>query len=143
LIFFISVAHLNLALSYAELNRKDEALNILLNIPKISDDGTKDPRSHLTTQVSALFNAGRILLDMGRPVKALRVLQEAEERGRKIQFSSQQGILNLLGEAHQAANNTQEAERWYRAALTAKPDHIPAYLTYGKMLAKNVSKGFM
>jgi len=79
---------------------------------------------------------------MGRPVKALRVLQEAEERGRKIQFSSQQGILNLLGEAYQAANNTKEAERWYRAALTEKPDHIPAYLTYGKMLAKNVSKDF-
>ena len=38
----------------------------------------------------------------------------------------------------QALNNTGEAERYYRAALTQKPDHIPAYLTYGKMLAKNV-----
>jgi len=85
-----------------------------------------------------LFNAGRILLEVSRPGKAIHVLLEAEARGRQIGFKSQQGILNLLGESYQAVNNTKEAERWYKAALAEKPDHIPAYLTYGKMLAKNV-----
>lgn len=33
----------------------------------------------------------------------------------------------------------EEAEKWYRAALEAEPDHVPAHITYGKLLAKNVS----
>ena len=45
------MAHLNLALSFSDLNKKEESLSILLNIPNISDDGTKDPLSHVTTQV--------------------------------------------------------------------------------------------
>ena len=99
--YIFAVAHLNLALSYAELNLKPEAVSILLRVQDISDDGTKDPLSHVTTQVSALFNAGRILLDLGRPLKAVQVLRKAEEQGKKIGFGSQQGVLNLLGEAHQ------------------------------------------
>jgi predicted phosphohydrolase len=46
------VAHLNLGLSFSDLNKKREAVAILLDVPKISDDGTKDPLSHVTTQVS-------------------------------------------------------------------------------------------
>ncbi|ERL89072.1 hypothetical protein D910_06449 [Dendroctonus ponderosae] len=34
----------------------------------------------------------------------------------------------------------EEAEKWYRAALDAEPDHVPAHITYGKLLAKNVSR---
>ena len=37
-----------------------------------------------------------------------------------------------------ALNKTLEAEQSFQAALQLKPDHIPAYLTYGKLLAKNV-----
>lgn len=51
-----------------------------------------------------------------------------------------QSLYNMLGEAHYRLNEFAEAERWYKAALQAKPDHVPAHLTYGKMLAKNVSK---
>lgn len=32
-------------------------------------------------------------------------------------------------------NNLEEAGRWYRESLKAKPDHIPAHLTYGKLLS--------
>lgn len=32
-----------------------------------------------------------------------------------------------------------EAEHWYKESLRAKPDHIPAHLTYGKLLAMTVS----
>ena len=45
------MAHLNLALTLSDLNKKDEAVAILMKIPKIGDDGTKDPLSHVTTQV--------------------------------------------------------------------------------------------
>ena len=45
--------------------------------------------------------------------------------------------MNLLGEACQALNLTGAAERWY--SLAAERQHVPAYLKYGKLLARNVS----
>lgn len=38
-------------------------------------------------------------------------------------------------------NKLSEAEHWYRESLRAKPDHIPAHLTYGKLLAMTVKLG--
>lgn len=35
-------------------------------------------------------------------------------------------------------NKLADAEYWYRESLRAKPDHIPAHLTYGKLLAMTV-----
>lgn len=29
----------------------------------------------------------------------------------------------------------EDAEHWYRESLKAKPDHVPAHLTYGKLLS--------
>ncbi len=37
-------------------------------------------------------------------------------------------------------NNLEEAGHWYRESLKAKPDHIPAHLTYGKLLSIMVSQ---
>lgn len=42
------------------------------------------------------------------------------------------------GEAYIRLNKLTEAEHWYRESLRAKPDHIPAHLTYGKLLAMTV-----
>ena len=131
------MAHLNLGLSYASLGNPSKAIQILEAIEVIDDDGLKDPKTHLTTQVTALFNAGKILLEMGRATEAVIMLRKAEKRGRAVNYKAQ-GILNVLGEAYQALNRTSEAERYFQAALQVKPDHIPAYLTYGKLLAKNV-----
>lgn len=50
-----------------------------------------------------------------------------------------QVLYNLLGDAYSLIKKTAQAEKWYKAALQAKPDHVPAHLTYGKLLAKNVS----
>lgn len=36
-------------------------------------------------------------------------------------------------------NKLTEAEHWYKESLRAKPDHIPAHLTYGKLLAMTVN----
>lgn len=33
----------------------------------------------------------------------------------------------------------EAAGHWYRESLRAKPDHIPAHLTYGKLLSITVS----
>lgn len=49
-----------------------------------------------------------------------------------------QSVYNLLGETLSRLQQFDEAERWYQAALQAQPDHVPAHITYGKLLAKNV-----
>ena len=48
-------------------------------------------------------------------------------------------VFNVLGETLARLQQDEEAERWYQAALNAQPDHVPAHITYGKLLAKNVS----
>ena len=45
----------------------------------------------------------------------------------------------MLGEAFFKVGSLAEAEHWYQAALRVKADHVPAHLTYGKLLAKVVS----
>lgn len=49
-----------------------------------------------------------------------------------------QSVFNVLGETLARLQQDEEAERWYQAALSAQPDHVPAHITYGKLLAKNV-----
>lgn len=44
----------------------------------------------------------------------------------------------FTGEAYIRLNKLTDAEHWYRESLRAKPDHIPAHLTYGKLLAMTV-----
>ena len=49
-----------------------------------------------------------------------------------------QSLYNMLGEAYFKLERVKEAEHWYREALRVKADHIPAHLTYGKLLTKMV-----
>ena len=44
----------------------------------------------------------------------------------------------MLGEAYFKLDRFKDAEYWYREALRVKPDHIPAHLTYGKLLTRIV-----
>lgn len=60
-----------------------------------------------------------------------------------IFFCLFQSVFNVLGETLARLQQNEEAERWYQAALNAQPDHVPAHITYGKLLAKNVSKVFI
>jgi hypothetical protein len=46
----------------------------------------------------------------------------------------------MLGEAYSRLGRDVDAEPWFLASLSTRPDHIPAHLTYGKLLARNVSK---
>ena len=141
---------MNLGIAYDALGLKKEGLKILQLIGSIPDDGLKDPRTHKEAQTSALFNAGKIMLELGYHSNAITNLHIAHKDivnvHQKIgqthvsgNIPSLQAVLNLLGEAYRFLNKTGDAERYYLAALKAKPDHIPAYLTYGKLLSKNVS----
>jgi len=48
-------------------------------------------------------------------------------------------VYNLLGETLSKLQQYAEAERWFQASLASQPDHVPAHITYGKLLARNVS----
>lgn len=50
-----------------------------------------------------------------------------------------QSIYHRLGDIFGRLQQWSEAERFHRAALEAQPDHIAAHISYGTMLAKNVS----
>ncbi|XP_049939011.1 protein O-mannosyl-transferase TMTC2-like [Schistocerca serialis cubense] len=51
-----------------------------------------------------------------------------------------ESLFNLLGEAQARLGRHAEAERWFQESLRAKPDHVPAHLTYGRLLARNSSR---
>jgi hypothetical protein len=53
-----------------------------------------------------------------------------------------QGIYHRLGDIFARLQQWSEAERFQRAAIEAQPDHIGAHISYGTMLAKNVSLTF-
>lgn len=54
-----------------------------------------------------------------------------------------QSVYNLLGETLSRLQQYPEAERWFQASLASQPDHVPAHITYGKLLARNVSPPFV
>lgn len=51
-------------------------------------------------------------------------------------------LLIVIGEAYFKIGQFVDAEHWYREALRVKPDHIPAHLTYAKLLSKWVCLNF-
>lgn len=50
-----------------------------------------------------------------------------------------QGIYHRLGDVFMRLKKWSEAERFHRAALDAEPNHIGAHISFGTMLARNVS----
>lgn len=54
-------------------------------------------------------------------------------------FTILQGIFHRIGDTFMRLKKWSEAERFHRAALEAEPNHIPSHISYGTMLARNVS----
>lgn len=50
-----------------------------------------------------------------------------------------QSIYHRLGDTLARMDQWIEAERFHQAALEVQPDHIATYVSYGTMLARNVS----
>ena len=45
----------------------------------------------------------------------------------------------MLGETYNRLHRHDEAEIWFKKALAIKVNHLPAYFTYAKSMASNVS----
>ncbi|CAL1270183.1 unnamed protein product [Larinioides sclopetarius] len=130
----LAMAHLNLGLVLGILGRKDEAADVYRHCAELDSSGLKDPKMHETTKISALFNLGRLYADDGSYKQAIQVYQEAVQK--MPHHYQPQSLYNMMGEAFFKLKQFEEAERWYQQALRAKADHIPAHLTYAKLLSK-------
>ncbi|XP_055949384.1 protein O-mannosyl-transferase TMTC2-like isoform X2 [Argiope bruennichi] len=130
----LAMAHLNLGLVLGILGRREEAADVYRHCAELDSSGLKDPKMHETTKISALFNLGRLYADNGSYDRAIEVYQEAVDK--MPHHYQPQSLYNMMGEAFFKLKRFKEAERCYQQALRAKSDHIPAHLTYAKLLSK-------
>ncbi|KAL4612808.1 transmembrane and TPR repeat-containing protein 2-like [Arapaima gigas] len=128
----LASAYLNTGIILMNQGHLDEAKRVFLTCADIPDENLKDPHAHRSSVTSCLYNLGKLLHEQGRQEEALLVYKEAIQKMPK-QFAPQ-SLYNMMGEAYMRLNKLPEAERWYQESLKAKPDHIPAHLTYGKLL---------
>ncbi|XP_041967382.1 protein O-mannosyl-transferase TMTC2 [Alosa sapidissima] len=134
----LASAYLNTGIILMNQGRADEAKRTFLTCADIPDENLKDPHAHKSSVTSCLYNLGKLLHEQGNQEEALSVFKEAIQKMPK-QFAPQ-SLYNMMGEAYMRLNKLAEAEHWYRESLRAKPDHIPAHLTYGKLLAMTGQK---
>ncbi|XP_060530399.1 protein O-mannosyl-transferase TMTC2 [Cylas formicarius] len=134
----LALAYVNLGAALIAAGRCQEAVAILRQGSRLDGTGLKDRREHENAKVSALLQLGALYSDQGRLQRALAAYREAAHN--LPDNYPPQTVFNILGETLARMQQDEEAERWYRAALDAQPDHVPAHITYGKLLAKNVSR---
>ncbi|XP_003740831.1 protein O-mannosyl-transferase TMTC2-like [Galendromus occidentalis] len=130
----LALAHLNIGLILVILGRKQEAETVFKHTASIDGTGLKDPKLHEVTKTSALYNLGKLYTDAGKHHLALKVFEKAvTTMPRSYQ---PQSLYNMIGETYARMENFTAAEKWYLEALNVKPDHVPAILTYAKLLSK-------
>ncbi|XP_066954615.1 protein O-mannosyl-transferase TMTC2 [Macrobrachium rosenbergii] len=129
----MAMAHLNMGLVLGLLGQKAEAAEVYRHCSQLDGSGLKDPRTHESTKISALFNLGRLYADDGHFERAIDVYQEAVDK--MPPYYQPQSLYNMLGEAFFKLERFEEAEKFYLEALKVKADHVPAHLTYGKLFS--------
>lgn len=130
----LAMAHLNMGIVLAHLGRKEEAIEVYKKCSMLDGTGLKDPKNHESTQISALFNLGRLFAEESKYEDAIKVYKEAIDRMPK--YYQSQSLFNMMGEAFFKLGQFDTAEKWYRQALRVKSDHVPAHLTMAKLFAK-------
>ncbi|XP_068085342.1 protein O-mannosyl-transferase TMTC2 [Anabrus simplex] len=134
----LALAHLNLGQLYERRGQCQEAERLYRICSRLDGSALKDPRTHEAARISALLHLGRLCADQGRLHEAIATYQEAVLT--MPDYYPPQVLYNLLGEAYFRFRHYKHAERWFQAALRAEPTHVPAYLLYGTMLARNKSR---
>ncbi|XP_053113812.1 protein O-mannosyl-transferase TMTC2 isoform X1 [Hemicordylus capensis] len=129
----LASAYLNTGIILMNQGKADEARKTFLKCSEIPDENLKDPHAHKSSVTSCLYNLGKLYHEQGQYEDALTVYKEAIQKMPR-QFAPQ-SLYNMMGEAYMRLSRLPEAEHWYVESLRSKTDHIPAHLTYGKLLA--------
>uniref|UniRef100_A0A6Q2WY81 dolichyl-phosphate-mannose--protein mannosyltransferase n=1 Tax=Esox lucius TaxID=8010 RepID=A0A6Q2WY81_ESOLU len=129
----LASAYLNTGIILTNQGSLDEAKRTFVTCAEIPDENLKDPHAHKSSVTSCLYNLGKLLHEQGLQEEALSVYKKAVQKMPR-QFAPQ-SLYNMMGEAYMRLNRLEEAGHWYRKSLGAKPDHIPAHLTYAKLLS--------
>uniref|UniRef100_A0A8C2Z673 dolichyl-phosphate-mannose--protein mannosyltransferase n=1 Tax=Cyclopterus lumpus TaxID=8103 RepID=A0A8C2Z673_CYCLU len=129
----LASAYLNTGIILMNQGNLQEAKRTFLTCADIPDENLKDPHAHKSSVTSCLYNLGKLLHEQGQQEEALSVYKEAVQKMPR-QFAPH-SLFNMMGEAYMRLNKLDQAGHWYRESLRAKPDHIPAHLTYGKLLS--------
>ncbi|CAG7723419.1 unnamed protein product [Allacma fusca] len=117
-----------------------EAMELYEKCFKLSDEGVKDLRIHIEAKVTALLRYGKLLVEEDDdPKTAIGIYRQAVKL-MPPHFSQAQSVYNALGEALSRVGEASQAEEYFKEALRRSPDHIPAHLTYGMMLARNKTR---
>ncbi|XP_076655073.1 transmembrane O-mannosyltransferase targeting cadherins 2 isoform X1 [Halictus rubicundus] len=134
----LAQAYVNLGAALASVGRGTEAAAVLRAGASLDGSGLKDKRAHEAARVQALLQLGALYADQGRLQRALSAYREALHA--LPDHYPPQSVYNLLGETLLRLQQYAEAERWFQASLASQPDHVPAHITYGKLLARNSSR---
>ncbi|XP_054609626.1 protein O-mannosyl-transferase TMTC2-like isoform X3 [Dunckerocampus dactyliophorus] len=150
----LASAYLNMGIILMNRGSLEEAKRTFVTCADIPDDNLKDPHTHKSSVTSCLYNLGKMLHEQGRqevsrrsawppprllngffslPQDAISVYKQAVQR--MPRHFAPHSLFNMMGEAYMRLDRLEEAGRWYKESLRAKPDHIPAHLTYGKLLS--------
>ncbi|XP_004548336.3 protein O-mannosyl-transferase TMTC2 [Maylandia zebra] len=129
----LASAYLNIGIILMNQGHLEEAKRTFLTCADIPDENLKDPHAHKNSVTSCLYNLGKLLHEQGQQEEALSIFKEAVQKMPR-QFAPH-SLFNMMGEAYMRLNRLEEAGHWYRESLRVKPDHIPAHLTYGKLLS--------
>uniref|UniRef100_A0A3B3I8D8 dolichyl-phosphate-mannose--protein mannosyltransferase n=1 Tax=Oryzias latipes TaxID=8090 RepID=A0A3B3I8D8_ORYLA len=129
----LASAYLNTGIILMNWGNLEEAKRTFLTCADIPDENLKDPHAHKTSVTSCLYNLGKLLHEQGHHEEALSFYNKAVQKMPR-QFAPH-SLFNMIGEAYMRLNRLEDAAHWYRESLRTKPDHIPAHLTYGKLLS--------
>ncbi|KAJ8245393.1 hypothetical protein GJAV_G00270270 [Gymnothorax javanicus] len=129
----LASAYLNTGIILMNRGQLEEAKRTFRTCADIPDHNLKDPHAHCNSVTYCLYNLGKLLHQEGQQEEAIAVFKEAVQK-MPLLFSPQ-SLYNLMGEAYARLNRLEEAELWYQKSLRAKANHVPAHLTYAKLLA--------
>lgn len=99
--------------------------------------GLRDRSAHDTARVSSLLQLGDLYAQQGKLQRAVAVYREALHI--LPATYAPHALYNRLGDALSRQHKWPEAERFHQAALEAQPADAAIYVSYGAMLARNVS----
>lgn len=100
--------------------------------------GLRDRSAHDSARVSALLQLGGLYAQQGKLQRAVAVYREALHI--LPETYAPHSIYGRLGDALSRLHKWSEAERFHQAAVEAEPADAATYVSYGAMLARNVSR---